>query len=75
MGPYAPGSCGLLIRGLWVRVPRGPLDLTAERGGPGDSMAVTELRQFEDRGHSLTVDSGWREVADAVLAWLKEHGL
>jgi pimeloyl-ACP methyl ester carboxylesterase len=39
-----------------------------------DSTAVTELTTFADRGHSLTVDSGWREVADAVLAWLKENG-
>ncbi|MFL6124432.1 alpha/beta hydrolase [Actinophytocola sp.] len=38
-----------------------------------DSTAVTELRQFEGRGHSLTVDSGWREVADAVLTWLENH--
>ncbi len=36
-----------------------------------DSMAVTELKQFEGRGHSLTIDSGWREVADAVLEWLQ----
>jgi pimeloyl-ACP methyl ester carboxylesterase len=36
-----------------------------------DSTAVTELKQFEGRGHSLTVDSGWREVADATLEWLK----
>jgi pimeloyl-ACP methyl ester carboxylesterase len=36
-----------------------------------DSMAVTELKQFESRGHSLTIDSGWREVADAALEWLK----
>jgi alpha-beta hydrolase superfamily lysophospholipase len=35
-----------------------------------DSTAVTELHQFEGRAHSLTVDSGWREVADAVLDWL-----
>jgi pimeloyl-ACP methyl ester carboxylesterase len=35
-----------------------------------DSTAVTELKQFEDRGHSLTIDSGWREVADAALEWL-----
>lgn len=35
-----------------------------------DSTAVTELRQFEGRGHSLTIDSGWREVADAVIEWL-----
>ena len=36
-----------------------------------DSTAVTELRQFEGRGHSLTIDSGWREVADATLNWLQ----
>jgi pimeloyl-ACP methyl ester carboxylesterase len=40
-----------------------------------DSTAVTELRQFEGRGHSLTVDSGWKDVADAVLDWLKVQGL
>ena len=40
-----------------------------------DSTAVTELRQFEGRGHSLTVDSGWRDVADAVLDWLKVQDL
>jgi alpha-beta hydrolase superfamily lysophospholipase len=40
-----------------------------------DSTAVTELKRFEGRGHSLTVDSGWREVADAILVWLKENGV
>jgi pimeloyl-ACP methyl ester carboxylesterase len=40
-----------------------------------DSTAVTELKQFEGRGHSLTVDSGWREVAEAILAWLKANDL
>ena len=40
-----------------------------------DSTAVTELKQFEGRGHSLTIDSGWREVADAVLDWLKANDL
>jgi pimeloyl-ACP methyl ester carboxylesterase len=38
-----------------------------------DSTAVTELKQFEGRGHSLTVDSGWHEVANAVLDWLKTN--
>lgn len=38
-----------------------------------DSTAVTELKQFETRGHSLTVDAGWREVAEAVLDWLKRN--
>jgi pimeloyl-ACP methyl ester carboxylesterase len=39
------------------------------------SSAVTELVEFPDRGHSLTIDSGWREVADRVLAWLSAQGL
>jgi len=39
------------------------------------SSAVTDHREFPDRGHSLTIDSGWRDVADAVLHWLKEKGL
>jgi len=39
-----------------------------------DSVAVTDLEEF-DRGHSLTIDAGWRDVADACLAWLNKHGL
>ncbi|MGD9703578.1 MAG: alpha/beta fold hydrolase [Acidimicrobiia bacterium] len=37
----------------------------------GSSTAVTELQQFDGRGHSLTIDSGWRDVADAVLEWVR----
>jgi pimeloyl-ACP methyl ester carboxylesterase len=40
-----------------------------------DSAAVTELKQFEGRGHSLTIDGGWKEVADAVLEWLRTNGV
>jgi len=40
-----------------------------------DSTAVTELSQFEGRGHSLTIDSGWKSVADTVLDWLKTNGI
>jgi pimeloyl-ACP methyl ester carboxylesterase len=39
------------------------------------STAVTELKEFPDRGHSLALDGGWRDVADAVLAWLTEQSL
>jgi pimeloyl-ACP methyl ester carboxylesterase len=39
------------------------------------STAVTELKEFEHRGHSLTIDSGWKEVADAVLQWLRDQGI
>ena len=38
------------------------------------SSAVTDLQEFADRGHSLTIDSGWRDVADASLAWLAKQG-
>jgi pimeloyl-ACP methyl ester carboxylesterase len=40
-----------------------------------DSTAVTELEQFEGRGHSLTIDSGWKDVAEAVLDWLRANEL
>jgi len=39
------------------------------------SPAVTEIKEFPNRGHSLTIDSGWRELAEYSLAWLKEKGL
>ena len=41
----------------------------------GDSLAVTDLKQFADRAHSLVIDNGWRVVADYVLGWLDERGL
>jgi hypothetical protein len=40
-----------------------------------DSTAVTELKRFEGRGHSLDVDSGWRKVVDPVPDWLKTNGM
>ncbi|MEV5492613.1 hypothetical protein AB0L47_32365 [Streptomyces bobili] len=39
------------------------------------SSTVTSLKQFEGRGHSLTVDSGWKEIAVSVLRWIEEHQL
>lgn len=41
----------------------------------GDTVAVTDLKQFADRGHSLVIDNGWRPIADCVLAWLAAHGI
>ena len=32
---------------------------------------VTEIAKIPNRGHSLTIDSGWREVADSALAFVK----
>jgi len=32
--------------------------------------AVTEIAKLEDRGHALTIDEGWRTVADTALAFI-----
>src|SRR5947207_11785735 len=32
---------------------------------------VTEIVEMPKRGHALTIDSGWREVADTALAFIK----
>jgi non-heme chloroperoxidase len=32
---------------------------------------VTEISQMDRRGHALTIDSGWREVADKALSFVK----
>ena len=32
---------------------------------------VTEIVKMENRGHSLTIDHGWREVAETALAFVK----
>jgi non-heme chloroperoxidase len=32
---------------------------------------VTEIVEMKGRGHALTIDSGWREVADTALAFVK----
>ena len=33
--------------------------------------AVTEIKQIPNRGHSLTIDSGWQEVAQTALDFVK----
>lgn len=32
---------------------------------------VTEIEEVPNRGHSLTIDSGWRDVAEKALAFVK----
>ncbi|MFF8831149.1 alpha/beta hydrolase [Streptomyces sp. NPDC015131] len=36
-----------------------------------NTHAVTEIVEMPGRGHSLTIDSGWREVADTALAFAR----
>jgi non-heme chloroperoxidase len=38
-----------------------------QRQNPG----VTEIVELPGRGHSLTIDSGWREVCDTALAFVR----
>jgi pimeloyl-ACP methyl ester carboxylesterase len=39
-----------------------------------DNQGVTEITEIKNRGHALTIDSGWREVADTALAFVKRFG-
>jgi pimeloyl-ACP methyl ester carboxylesterase len=41
-----------------------------QRRNPG----VTEIVEVPNRGHALTIDSGWREVAETALAFVKRFG-
>jgi non-heme chloroperoxidase len=40
-----------------------------EKRNPG----ITELQEMGNRGHSLTIDAGWRDVAAVALAFAKQH--
>jgi non-heme chloroperoxidase len=35
------------------------------------NSSVTEIVKIPNRGHSLTIDSGWREVAETALAFVR----
>ena len=35
------------------------------------NKAVTEIVEMPNRGHALVIDSGWREVADTALAFIR----
>ena len=35
------------------------------------NRGVTEIVEMKNRGHALVVDSGWREVADTALAFIR----
>ena len=37
------------------------------------NAALTSIREIPNRGHSLVFDGGWQEIAEAALAFVKEH--
>jgi non-heme chloroperoxidase len=44
-----------------------PAAFKRQQGNAG----VTEIVKLDGRGHALTIDAGWRDVADAALAFVK----
>ncbi|GAB2450941.1 alpha/beta hydrolase [Xylanimonas ulmi] len=62
----------LLVAGLRDRTVPPSITRTTARLHRRASSAPTDLLEV-DRGHSLTIDHGWGEVADAVLAWIEER--
>jgi hypothetical protein len=42
---------------------------------PANTKNVTEIVEMPGRGHALTIDSGWREVADTALAFVRRFAL
>jgi pimeloyl-ACP methyl ester carboxylesterase len=70
-------------------VERGPLLLTSGTGDHTVPLKVTkevfklyarggsdtEFHECDGRGHSLTMDDGWREAAQVTLEWLARNGL
>jgi non-heme chloroperoxidase len=46
---------------------------TATRKLYHKSPTITDFVEFPDRGHSLTIDSGWRDVAQYALDWLSKR--
>ena len=50
-------------------VPRAISDATFSK--QSKNKDVTEFVEIPGRGHALTIDSGWREVADTALAFVQ----
>jgi pimeloyl-ACP methyl ester carboxylesterase len=52
-------------------VPRVIADATYQK--QSRNPGVTEFVEIPNRGHALTIDNGWREVADTALAFVKRY--
>jgi len=67
------GPLLLTMGGLDHTVPEAISKSTYKRYRKNES--TTELVELADRGHSLTIDHGWQDVAATVLEWLSGKGL
>jgi pimeloyl-ACP methyl ester carboxylesterase len=72
-GNESRGPLLLIMGGQDHTVPEAITKSTAKQYRHSD--AVTDLIEFPDRAHSLTIDHGWREVADTTLTWLRKQEL
>ena len=52
-----------------------PSMVTANGRAYRDSIATTEYREFPGRTHFMIAQSGWQEVADYALDWVREQEL
>jgi pimeloyl-ACP methyl ester carboxylesterase len=50
-------------------VPRSISDATFKK--QERNKGVTEFVEIPNRGHALTIDNGWREVADTALRFVQ----
>ena len=69
----ARGPLLLIMGGKDHTVPEAVTKATLKQYRHSD--AVTDIFEFPDRAHSLTIDHGWQDVADKCLSWLAEQGL
>ncbi|CAN7754879.1 MULTISPECIES: hypothetical protein [unclassified Variovorax] len=52
-------------------VPRSIANASFRQQQQQRNAAPTEIVEMANRGHALTIDSGWREVADTSLAFVR----
>jgi non-heme chloroperoxidase len=45
--------------------------LSRQTKKPKRNKGVTEIVKMSGRGHALTIDAGWREVAETTLEFVK----
>ena len=69
----ARGPLLLIAGGKDHAVPKSVVKATQKQYAK--SSAITDYHEFPDRGHSLTLDSNWSEIADYAMFWLGEKGV
>ncbi len=80
--PHSPAAVDFNARRGPLLMIGGGKDRTVPKASSDSSFkkyakapTINEYKVFGDRGHSLTIDHGWREIADYSLAWLDKQGM